>query len=86
MPYRTKKNSYLYLPLLCNEHSLIAVLFTFRSPKGQVRRPTRPEHVIAFEFLKIHYEEDVKAEIPVQKSDVYHDYELVVFFTKLLMS
>ncbi|KAF6016446.1 rfx7 [Bugula neritina] len=46
-----------------------------KSPKGQIRRPTRPEHVIAFEFLKIHYEEDVKAEIPVQKSDVYTDYE-----------
>jgi len=47
----------------------------YRSPKGQIRRPTRPEHVIAFEFLKVHYEEDTKAEIPIQKSDVYFDYE-----------
>ncbi|XP_067938721.1 DNA-binding protein RFX7-like isoform X2 [Watersipora subatra] len=46
-----------------------------RSPKGQVKRPNRPEHVRAFEFLKVNYEEDVKAEVPIQKSDVYIDYQ-----------
>lgn len=55
--------------------AVITMTQCYRSPKGQIRRPTRPEHVIAFEFLKVHYEEDTKAEIPIQKSDVYFDYE-----------
>lgn len=58
---------------LSNRQSL--VLHCCRSPKGQVKRPNRPEHVRAFEFLKLHYEEDVRAEVPIQKSDVYTDYQ-----------